>query len=217
MNDINPYKSIYINRKNLFEKCANLEPYNCTFNIYIIGEDMPINLLIRNAHDEPIHSYFPPNQMIIGVSEAFNILYFYTDIQSNQKGELFVNYKRGGNIIYSNISNDNFNSIEWNNLSNLYYDYNNRKVTFDLSNSSSNLNCDNGCRLYFGIYVSDYKIDDAGDFSFFLRFIESNEKTIVNIISNEYVYGNLTSDESDIYKIYIPRTSMILNIYFIEE
>ncbi len=218
INDINPYKQIYINRKNLFEECSNQEPYNCTFNIYIIGEDISFNLLIRNAHDNPIPSYFPPNQMIIGASEAFNILFYYTDVLSEQKGELFLSYKRGGNIVYSTIiSNKDFSDQKnWDNKKDLNYDYINRKVTFDLS-EYNNSYCDNGCILLFGIYVGDYQIDEPGDFSFFLRFNELNDKSTVNIISNEYIYGILNSDESDLYRINIPYFSLSVNIYFNSE
>ena len=218
INDINPYKQIYINRKNLFEECSNQEPYNCTFNIYIIGEDISFNLLIRNAHDNPIPSYFPPNQMIIGASEAFNILFYYTDVLSEQKGELFLSYKRGGNIVNSTIiSYEDFSEQKnWDNKKDLNYDYINRKITFNLIDYSD-LDCDKGCILLFGVYVGDYQIDEPGDFSFFLRFIESNDKSTVNIISNEYIYGILNSDESDLYRINIPYFSLSVNIYFNSE
>ena len=71
--------------------------------------------------------------------------------------------------------------------------------------------------ILFGIYVGDYQIDEPGDFSFFLRFKESNDKSIVNIISNEYIYGTLNSDESDSYRINIPYFSLSVNIYFNSE
>ena len=66
--DSYPYRGIYVNRKNLFKECADTEPYNCTLNMNIIGEDIPFTLLIREENDS-YPTYFIPNEMILGMSK----------------------------------------------------------------------------------------------------------------------------------------------------
>ena len=207
--DINPFKGIYLNRKNLFEICSDKESYDCSFNIKITGNNIPFNLLIMNSHDDPIPSYFPANKMILGVSESFHTLYFYTPLL-NKEGELFINYKRSNTIVYSTIISKEYyeDTSNWKNKTDFSYDYINRKISFNASN------CENECRLYIGIYVNDYNVDDAGEFSFFLRYIESNNKSSVNLISNEYVFGNLESNYNDFYQINNIKDNMKLYIFF---
>ena len=70
----------------------------------ITGENIPFTLLIRNVQESDSYpTYFIPNEMILGMSESFSPLYFYTDIKPNSEGEVFINYKKGGNIVYSKI------------------------------------------------------------------------------------------------------------------
>ena len=79
--DSNPYRGIYVNRKNLFKECADTEPYICTLNMNITGENISFTLLIRDAQESDSYpTYFIPNEMILGMSESFSPLYFYTDI-----------------------------------------------------------------------------------------------------------------------------------------
>ena len=206
--DINPYKGIYLNRKNLFELCSDNEPYNCSFNINITGNNISFNLLIMNSHDDPTPSYFPSNKMILGVSESFHTLYFYTPVLK-QKGELFINYKRSNIKVYSKLVSENYDiASNWKDQINFSYDYLDRKLSFDASN------CTNKCRLYIGIYVNDYNVDDAGEFSFFLRYNDANKKSIVNLKPNEYVFGHLNKGEFDSYQINITKNYMKLYIFF---
>ena len=173
--DSYPYRSLYINRKNLFKDCANQEPYICSINIEVSGNNIPFTLLINDAHEDynyfkPI--YFNPNEMVVGISESFNPLYFFTDIKSDSEGEVIINYKKGGNIVYSEIVDKSKDDItKWKGIQNNIYDIYNKKITFNKQNTSSEI-CTKGCRLYIGIYVYDYEVDDANDFSLFLRYTD---------------------------------------------
>ena len=104
--------------------------------------------------------------MILGVAQAFNPLYFYREIPYGSSGEVFINYKRGGTIVYSKIVNKGSNGIisEFSPKDLGTFDYYNKKLTFH-SNSCTNTN---GCELYIGIFVNDYLIEDPGEFSIFL-------------------------------------------------
>ena len=210
--NINPFKGIYLNRNNLFQLCSDKESYNCSFNINITGKNIPFNLLILNSHDDPIPSYFPSNKMILGISESFHTLYFYTPIIKGKKGELYINYKRSNTIVYSTIiSSDKYNiTSNRKNINEFSYDYINRKISFDSSSCESD-----ECRLYIGIYVNSYRVDDVGEFSFFLRYIDDdNNKSIVNLKLNEYVFGNLNNNEIDFYQVNITNDNMKLYIFF---
>ena len=52
--------------------------YNCSITINVTGMNIPFTILIRNAHNNKIATYLKPNEMILGIPEAFNPLYFFT-------------------------------------------------------------------------------------------------------------------------------------------
>ena len=209
----NPYKIFFINRENLFSKCADKEPYKCSIIITISGKDIPFTLLIKNSHDN-IPTYFIPNEMIFGIGESFSPVFFYTEIPYKSEGEVFINYQKGGTIAIGKIvnkeKNDSNGKIEQNNESNLKYDFYNKKF--------NNINCEsgNGCFLYVGIYVSDFKVDDPSDFSFFFRFTDLVNKGAVNIFVNEFVFGNV-NPRNDIYNITINKNISSFNLIFDSE
>ena len=207
--DSDPYKVIYINRKNLFQTCVDKEPYNCLISINVTGKDIPFTILIRNAHDNNIATYLKANEMILGVTESFNPLYFFTEIPKGSEGEIFVNYKRGGMIVYSNIIEKTNNGIVSDGTSN-DFDYYNKKITFD----SSSCENENGCEIFIGLFVNDYQLDDPDEFSIFLKYTDSNKKS-VNILPNEYIFGTFSpTSGSDSYNINIPTQISKLNFIF---
>ena len=210
----NPYKIFFINRENLFSKCADKEPYKCSLIIKISGNDIPFTLLIKNSHDN-IPTYFIPNEMIFGIGESFSPVFFYTEIPYKSEGEVFINYQKGGIIAIGKIVNkekeDSNGKIEQNNKSDLEYDFYNKK--FNDSISCGNIN---GCFLYIGIYVSDFKVDGPSDFSFFFRFTDLVNKDAVNIFVNEFVFGNVNS-RNDIYNLIINKNIPSFNVIFDSE
>ena len=155
--------------------------------------------------------------MIVGISESFNPLYFFTDIKSDSEGEIIINYKKGGNIVYSAIVDKTKDDItEWKGIQNNIYDIYNKKITFNKQNTSSEI-CTKGCRLYIGIYVYDYEVGDPNDFSFFLRYTdEINDKT-VSILPNELVFGTLEDNKNDSYNITILKDTKEIDIQFDDE
>ena len=184
----------------------------------IKGENIPFTLLIRDAQDDTIASYIPQNKMILGISESVSPLYFYTDIKPNSEGEVFINYKKGVSNVFAYINNRD-KSDDINNKDNwgkhldstkgslTYNNYNNRiKFTTEDTN-----NCENGCELYIGIYIYDYELNDADDFSFFLKYTDDT----VSILPNEFVFGNLYENQTDKYSINIQKD--INNVDFILE
>ena len=210
--DSDPFKGIYINRKNLFEKCVDEEPYECSITIKVIGKNIPFEILIRNAHNNSVATYLKPNEMILGVAEAFNPLYFFTEIPKGSEGEVFINYKRGGMIAYKKIIPKENNGIVREGISNnnFDFDYYHKKISFD----SSSCENDNGCEIFIGLFVNDYQLDDPDEFSIFLKYNDSN-KDSVKIFPNEYVFGTLYStNESDSYNISIPTAITTLNFIF---
>ena len=101
-----PNRLLYINRNNFLKNCLNEEPYKCSINITISSNNIPFKLLINNANDNSHATYLKANEMILGVAQAFNPLYFYREIPYGSSGEVFINYKRGGTIVYSKIVNE---------------------------------------------------------------------------------------------------------------
>ena len=64
------------------------------------------------------------------------------------------------------------------------------------------------------LFVNDYQLDDPDEFSIFLKYTDSNKKS-VNILPNEYIFGTLSSkSESDSYNINIPTQISKLNFIF---
>jgi hypothetical protein len=127
------------------------------------------------------------------MSESFSPLYFYTDIKPNSKGEVFINYKKGGNIVYSKIlSKQDKDENNWKGQEqSLSYDNYNSKITFSSTDTNS---CSNGCELYIGINISE-KINVGDDFSLFLRYYDSP----VTILPNEFVFGSLFNQSTSHY------------------
>ena len=216
--DSNPYRGIYVNRDNLFKECSNEEPYECKLNIDVSGENIPFTLLIRDAQDNTIASYLPQNEMILGMSESFSPLYFYTDIKSGSAGDVFINYKKGVSKVFGYIknrdkTNDKSDKANWGkyipNSGDLTYK--NNRITFTTSDTS---NCENGCELYIGVYIYDNEVNDADDFSLFFKYTDSN-KLPVSILPNEFVFGELTQGKTDTYNIIIQKE--ITNVDFILE
>lgn len=132
--------------------------------------------------------------MILGMSESFSPLYFYTDIKPNSAGEIFINYKKGVSKVFAYINdrdkrNDISDRDNWGkyipNSRDLSYD--NNTITFNTTNTS---NCENGCELYIGVYIYDNEVNDADDFSLFFKYTDSN-KLPVSILPNEFVFGEL--------------------------
>lgn len=110
--------------------------------------------------------------MNLGIAEAFTPVYFYTEIPYTSKGEIFINYKRGGiyaiaNVINKEKNDSNGNIEQYNQLTNNFvYDYYNKKI--------NNIKCSNqnGCFLYVGIYVYDiFKLMMLQIFLFFLDIL----------------------------------------------
>jgi hypothetical protein len=215
ISDSYPYRGIYINRKNLFEGCLNKEPYHCKLNIEVTGNNIPFSILIRDAQDSTSASYLPPNEMILGISESFHPLYFYTDIKKNSEGEIFINYKKGVSRVFVNINNktEDINDInKWGNNfdRNKVIEYNNNRIIINSSNS----NCPNGCELYIGVYIVDKEIDSPDDFSLFFKYTDNNQSPIY-ILPNEFVFGELNQNKFDNYQILIQKD--IKDVEFILE
>ena len=97
--------------------------------------------------------------MILGVVEAFNPLYFFIEIPKGSKGEVFINYKRGGMIDYSSIVPKGNNGIVPNGILNTF-DYYLKKISFD-SSSCDNDDNNNNCEIFIGLFVNDYQLDDS--------------------------------------------------------
>ena len=205
-----PFRALFINRFNLLKQCSNSDSYECTISINIEGNEIPFTLLIKNAHDS-YPSYFFPNEMNLGIAEAFTPVFFYTEIPNGSEGEIFINYKRGGIIAIAKVddkeNNDTNGKIEQNNQLNddLVYDYYNKKI--------NNIKCSkqNGCFLYVGIYVYDIQVDDAADFSFFFRYTNDKYRDNVLIMLNEFVFGTLNNDN---YYLTINNNASSLNLIF---
>ncbi len=205
-----PFRALFINRFNLLEQCSNSDSYECTISINIEGNEIPFTLLIKNAHDS-YPSYFFPNEMNLGIAEAFTPVFFYTEIPNGSEGEIFINYKRGGIIAIAKVEDKENNGtngkIEQNNQLNddFVYDYYNKKI--------NNVKCSkgNGCFLYVGIYVYDIQVDDAADFSFFFRYTNNKYRDNVLIMLNEFVFGTLNNDN---YYLTINNNPNSLNLIF---
>ena len=210
--DFDPNELFYLNRNNSFKNCLNKESYNCTINLKITGNNIPFQILIRNGNKNNYATYLKPNEMILGVAKSFNPLYFFTEIPYNSSGEIFINYKKGGKIVYSNIQNKGSKGLI-SETSQTYlgnFDYYNKKLTFN----SSSCKKESGCELFIGIFVNDYEFDIADEFSIFLKYTDNNKKS-VNILFNEFVYGTLINEnENVLYNINIPSSTSELNFIF---
>ena len=210
--DFDPNTLFYLNRNNSFKYCSNKESYICTINLKITGNNIPFNILIRNGNENNYATYLKPNEMILGVAESFNPLYFFTEIPVQSEGEIFINYKKGGKIVYSNIQNKGSKGLI-SKTSQTYlgnFDYYNKKLTFN----SSSCNNESGCELFIWIFVNDYEFDIADGFSIFLKYTDNNKKS-VNILFNEFVYGTLINEnENVLYNINITSSTSELNFIF---
>ncbi len=81
--------------------------------------------------------------MILGVAEAFNPLYFFTEIPKGSKGEVFVNYNRGM-IVYSKIISKKIMEL-FLMICQIILIIINKKITFN-STSCNNEKC---CEIYW--------------------------------------------------------------------
>ena len=177
ISDSDPNRILVFNKMNLFKTCTNEEPYNCSINFKITG-NAEFNILIRNGNNNTLATYLKPNEMILGVAQSSKPLFFFTEISNGSSGEIFINYKKGGTIVYSKIVDKGSKGIinETNKTDLGNFDYYNKKLSFN----SSSRNKVNGCELFIGIFVDDYQFDD---FSIFLK----NSNSSVKILPNEFV------------------------------
>ena len=76
--DSDPFKGIYINRNHLFETDIGEGPFKCSITINVTGMNIPFTILISVIHNNTRATYLKPNEMILGIAEAFNPLYFFT-------------------------------------------------------------------------------------------------------------------------------------------
>ena len=111
MTNSDPNRILYMNRNNFLKKCLEQEPYECSVNISVDKDNIPFNIFISNANNNTHSNYLKANEMILGVAQSFTPLYFFTEIPYGSSGEIFVNYKKGGTIVYSQIVNKGNNEI----------------------------------------------------------------------------------------------------------
>ena len=203
ISDSDPNRILVFNKMNLFKTCANGEPYNCSINFKITG-NAEFNILIRNGSNNTLATYLKPNEMILGVAQSSKPLFFFTEISNGISGEIFINYKKGGTIVYSKIVDKGSKGIinEINEIDLGNFDYYNKKLNFN----SSSCGNENGCELFIGIFVYDYQFDD---FSIFLK----NNNSSVKILPNEFVFGTLTSVNENV-SYNIPISTSELNFIF---
>ena len=161
ISDSDPNRILVFNKMNLFKNCTKEEPYNCSINFKITG-NAEFNILIRNGNNNTLATYLKPNEMILGVAQSSKPLFFFTEISNGSSGEIFINYKKGGTIVYSKIVDKGSKGIinEINEIDLGNFDYYNKKLSFN----SSSCNKVNGCELFIGIFVYDYQLDVPNDF-----------------------------------------------------
>ena len=162
--------------------------------------------------------------------------YFYTEVSSEEKGNIFIKFDRGNGKIYVRIVPKDRNEEEgWmnkfilpdenNNDENIAYNYYTRNIYYD---NNSTRECKSGCYLLFKIepnFSEKYYTSDTIAYPITLSIKAENskitpsedDKPVVRIPLNEFILGNakVIKDTFDFfYSLIIPYDCEAINIEF---
>ena len=147
--------------------------------------------------------------------------YYYFEVGKNEEGEILLDFKRGGGVMYAKIVNKDdhiksdfawFNKVELPNETNydkqLEYDYANQRIKVSSEHTS---NCENLCFIVIGVFskfkFGGYESLFSSEYSILFRNKikdknkETLEKAAINIPINEFISGS--PQEKEIFDTYL--------------
>ena len=209
INDI-PFKSyifshsrnIVINGNDFFLKCSNKTICKIIFEIENVNRlNEIVDIMIKTSTSTP--NYLRKNILRNDIMNNTKIQYYYSDIYQNQEGEINLGFNRGeGKLLAKIIKNDDIDFINYfrgieilpNEKSKdlLYYNSYSKKILF-YKNSTEN--CIKGCQII--IAVVPYKEPKVYFIDYYISIKEINEKNIIEIPSDQIIFGTIPMIEKD--------------------
>ena len=193
--------------------------------------DAVMIIKVTEDYESPIN--FQKNILNIGfIPSSVSYQYYYMEIFEGEYGDILLNNKRYKGSLFSKIitkeeANENniFNNSEYYKKEEneegdtLKYNQYSSKITF---NSDVTKICKEGCYLlitYFSPYFNKTKNKEilGTEFTLITRIFEQEEEfrsQIVNIPSNEYIFGSFESSSVKIhyYSFYIPNNTKSIQL-----
>ena len=195
----------YCKSKNICNLLVQLEREDSSSQL----EHYTIYTTIQLSTLSPI--YINKNQVYNEKLSPLGYKYFYTQIDQDEEGEINIIFNKGSGKIFAKIVEKNTieKDPDWNRRINLPKETSDNLLDFDSIHGSLKYytnefnNCLLGCELY--ILIKGYETIDNDDmFNDFTFSIDKKrngigQNSVVNLLLNNYVKGNLTQD---VYKYY---------------
>ena len=187
---------LYLNEE--IKYCVN--GLNC--NIEIILEvnqwiDEIFDYTLRVTGNRMVPLYIKENKMIKDVISSNYHHFFYTDVEENEEGNLYVNFIKGGGRVFARLVPKLFTEYKanWHNHLLLPYYFSNQDELIDINypynvvqiKKEKSQICIYGCELYIGVQKS-YS-NGVGELTEFSIYFRKNNNKMMFILPNIYISG----------------------------
>ena len=145
--------------------------------------------------------------------------YFYTQIDSNEEGEINFSFNRGNSKIFAKIvkKDEIEENNDWNGRVKLPEKEDNNLLNYDpiygiiKYTKKDTEKCEKGCELYIQI-KSEEKIEKETEFTDVSFSINQKSVNNIKLRLNEYIKGKLEKDGYKYYNIFIPEDYLKISI-----
>ena len=223
--------TFYIKKKNISDYCPS-KYYQCSLTIeinkiYENNEEIPY-VIITNVHTSMTSvEYIYKNQVYNRKLFPKGSLFFYTQIDKDEEGEVNFMFNSGNSRIFSKIVEKNKveENYNWNRRVQLPDEFTQNLLKYDPLNnvikysSKDYNNCEKGCELYIHIKSQEKTEKKSAltevSFSIDQKRNDIQENSVVEMNMNKYVKGTYEKNEYKYYTVTIPQDyfKISINLY----